>query len=160
MKVADQGCQVNTCLQEQAVGLQLQRVQVQKQLHPLIDAAGVTVGFFDLLGTQGHDPLGEERELSVVQVHLTPAIETEIQQQDIGRLRLCQRPDLGVDPVEGEDHTRSESEKPQTSVFRPIQRHGGADAVRMYFHAAWKAGRLKELHQMRHRHFLLCFTCI
>ena len=49
------------------------------------------VGFFDLLGAQGHDPLREERELPVVQIHLTPAIEAEIQQQDIGRLRLCQR---------------------------------------------------------------------
>ena len=34
LKVANQGCQVNACLQEQAVGLLLQSVQIQKQLHP------------------------------------------------------------------------------------------------------------------------------
>ena len=106
MKVPDQCGKVNACLQEQAVGLLLQRIQIQKQFHPLIDAAGVAVGFPDLLGTQGHDPLREESELSIVQIHLTPAVEAEIQQQDIGCLRLGQRPDLGIDPVEGEDYAR------------------------------------------------------
>ena len=45
--------------------------------------------------------LGKKGELPVVQIHLAPAIEAEVQQQDVVRLRLCQGPDLGIDPVEG-----------------------------------------------------------
>ena len=151
----DQGRQINACLLEHAVGLLCQCIQVQKQLHPLVDAAGVTIGFLGLLGAQGHDPLGEESELSVIQIHLTTSIEAEVQQKDIGRLCLGQRPDLGIDPVEGEDQTRGQGKEPQASVFIPVQCHGGAvDTVRMYFHAAWKSDCLKELHQMGHRHFL------
>ena len=63
---------------------------------------------------------------------------------------------MGVDPIEREDHTRSEREKPQAAVFRPIKRHGGADTVRMHFHATGESSGIKELCQVGHRYFLHC----
>ena len=90
-------------LLKQWIGTMGQQIQIQKQLDTLIETAGVAILLLSLLGSYGHVPLSEESKLPILQHHLTAPLLAEVQQQDVGCLVLRQRPDLGIDPVEGKN---------------------------------------------------------
>lgn len=99
----------------------------------------------DLLCPHSHIPLGEKGELAVIQRHLAAALLTEIQKEDIVCLGLRQRPDLGIDPVEGEGHAFPQGEQPQAAVCRSAERHHGGFPVGTDLHAAGETSGIKEL---------------
>ena len=133
-----------TLLKERA-GLPGQRIQIKKQFNPLIETSGIAIFLLGLLCPHSHIPLGEKGELAVIQRHLTAALLAEIQKEDIVCLGLRQRPDLGINPVEGEDHTLPKGEQPQTAVFWSAERHHGGFPVGTDLHAAGETPSVKEL---------------
>ena len=92
-------------LLKQWIGTMGQQIQIQKQLDTLIETAGVAILLLSLLGSYGHVSLREEGKLSILQCHLTAPLSAEVQQQNVGRFILCQRPYLGIDPVERKNCT-------------------------------------------------------
>ena len=132
-------------LLKERIGLPGQRIQIKKQLDPLIETSGIAIFLLGLLCPHSHIPLREKGKLAVIQRHLTASLLTEIQQEDIVCLGLRQRPDLGINPVEGENHTFPQGEQPQAAVFRSTERHHGGFPVGTDLHAAGETSGIKEL---------------